>query len=394
MRAIFTLAGAVALALALAGPAAAYDPLVEKRGFTLPSYVTDGGRTIAPVRIGYETYGTLNADKSNAILITHFYSGTSHAAGKYAAEDVAPGYWDSIIGAGKPIDTDRFFVIASDTLVNLNAKDPKVITTGPATIDPATGKPWGTTFPVVTIGDFVNVQKALVESLGIVKLHAVVGTSMGSMQAFEWAARHPAMVGRVIPVIAAAEADAFLIGWLDVWAEAIRLDPNFNGGDYYGRAEPSQGLALALKMLTLHARHPGWAERNFGRQWAAGDKDPGQGLGNGFAIATALDKAAAARAAKSDANHFLYLARANQLFLAGGGTSLEEGLAKVQAPSLIIAAESDLLLMPSMARRAHHILVKAGKVSDYLEIKGDGGHLDGITAIAQVGPRIKAFLEE
>src|SRR2546425_443818 len=208
---------------------------------------------------GFVTYGTLNAARDNVILVAPFYSGNSHAAGKYAASDPAPGYWDAIIGSGKPVDTDRFFVVSSDTLVNLNVKDPKTITTGPASINSDTGRPYGMSFPIVTIRDFVNVQKALLDSLGIKKLHAVMGASMGALQSFEWAAAYPDMVERIVPVIGAAELNAFGIGWLGVWAAPIMLDPRWNKGDYYGQEEPVEGLALALKIVTLHARHYGWA---------------------------------------------------------------------------------------------------------------------------------------
>src|SRR5215471_14512748 len=162
---------------AFATTVGAYDGIVEKKTFTLPSYTTVGGKTIKNVRVGYETYGALNAAGDNAIFIPHFYSGTSHAAGKYAASDAAPGYWDAIIGSGKPIDTDRYFVVSADALVNINTKDPRVVTTGPATIDPDTGKPYGMKFPVVSFRDSVRVHKALVDSLGVKKLYAVAGAS-------------------------------------------------------------------------------------------------------------------------------------------------------------------------------------------------------------------------
>src|SRR5690242_8879347 len=134
----------------------AADLIVEKKTFEMSDFPTVGGETIKKVTVGWEAAGTLNADKSNAILITHYFSGTSHAFGKYAASDALPGYWDAIIGPGKAIDTDKYFVISSDTLVNLNVKDPHVVTTGPASIDPATGKPYGMKFPIVRIKDFVN----------------------------------------------------------------------------------------------------------------------------------------------------------------------------------------------------------------------------------------------
>src|SRR3712207_6768755 len=167
--------------------------LVEKKVFRLPRYTTHSGATIEDVRVGWESYGTLSRDRSNAILVTHYFSATSHAAGRYSPEDELPGYWDAIIGPGKPIDTDRYFVLSTDTLVNLNALDPKVITTGPASRDPATGKRYGMAFPVVSIHDFVSVQKALVESLGISRLRAVIGPSMGALQAYQWADSYPAI---------------------------------------------------------------------------------------------------------------------------------------------------------------------------------------------------------
>ena len=144
-------------------------------------YKTAAGETIKNVKIGWQAAGVLNADKSNAILITHFFSGTSHAFGKYKADDKVAGYWDGIIGPGKLIDTNKYYVISSDTLVNLNVNAPNVATTGPASINPDTGKPYGMNFPVVSIKDFVNVQKALIESLGIRKLKTVMGASMGGL---------------------------------------------------------------------------------------------------------------------------------------------------------------------------------------------------------------------
>ena len=146
-------------------------PLVEKQVFISEDFVTFGGETIPEVRVGWEAYGELNEEKDNVILITHFFSGTSHAAGRYQESDPMPGYWDAIIGPGKAIDTNKYYVISSDTLVNQSPYDPNVVTTGPASINPETGKPYGLDFPVVTIRDFVNVQKLLLDNLGIDKLH-------------------------------------------------------------------------------------------------------------------------------------------------------------------------------------------------------------------------------
>jgi homoserine O-acetyltransferase len=380
--------------LAAAGPALAEDMIVEKQVFEMGPYTTVGGQTIPEVRIGWEAYGSLNESRDNAILITHFFSGTSHAAGKYALDDPAPGYWDTIIGPGKAIDTDRYYVVSSDTLVNLNTGNPTVTTTGPASIDPATGQPYGMSFPIVTIRDFVEIQKALLDSLGIERLHAVMGASMGALQAYEWAAAHPEMVARVIPVIGSGWTDGHLIGWLDVWAAPIRLDPNWNGGDYYGGAPPLAGLAEALKIVTLHAQHWEWADGVFGRKWAEEGKDPAASFDNLFAIEAALAGAGMARAAASDANHFLYLVKANQLFYAGHGASLYEGLLAIDAPVLIIHTDEDLVFFPEAVRETAAIIRSDGTPVEIVELQGTRGHLNGLVSITQAAPQIEAFLAE
>ena len=370
--------------------------LVEKQVFTLERFTTLGGATLKDVRVGWESYGRLNADKSNAVLVTHYFSGTSHAAGRYAASDPLPGYWDAVIGPGKPIDTEKYFVVSSDTLTNLNAYDPNVVTTGPASVDPDTGRPYGMSFPVVQIGDFVNVQKALVESLGITRLKAVAGPSMGALQAFEWGAVYPEMVRRLIAVIGGAEEDAFLVGWLNLWAAPIRLDPNWNGGDYYGRAEPTRGLTEALKIVTMQALQWEWVDGMFGRRWADEGKDPAASFDNRYAVETWLEDAAAARAAVCDANHFLYLVKANQLFLTGHGASVEEGLARIKAPVLLIASAKDLVFpLPRHMGALKDRLAAQGLGVEYTEaITGALGHLDGLANIAKAGEVIARFLAE
>ncbi len=374
---------ALAAGLAATPALAQADLLTEKKTFEMPSYTTVGGGTIRNVRIGWESYGTLNADRSNAVLITHFYSGTSHAAGKYKADEKTAGYWDSIIGPGKAIDTDRYFVLSSDTLVNLNANLPGVVTTGPASINPDTGKPYGTSFPVVTIRDFVNVQKALLESLGIAKVK-IVGASMGALQAYEWAVAYPDMVDRIVPVIGAAGGDPFLIAWLDVWAQPIRVDPKWNGGDYYGKEPPAEGLKAALKVVSLHANAAEWAAQTFGLAPAAEGKNPAQALDNRFKIEVALDAGGAARAGISDANHFLYLAKANQLAAADPS--------KIKAPTLIVSTPTDLLFPPAWIERTAAAIRAAGTPVETVTISGPNGHLNGVLHIAQAGPKIAEFL--
>ena len=286
--------------------------IIDKKVFELPHYMTHGGALLKRVRVGWESYGTLDRDRSNAILVTHYFSATSHAAGRYASPSELPGYWDAIIGPGKAIDTNRFFVLSSDTLVNLNARDPQVITTGPASVDPDRGTRYGTSFPIVSIHDFVEVQKALVESLGIKRLRAVVGPSMGALQAYQWAQSYPDMVDRIMPVIGAAGGDPFLIAWLDIWAQPIRLDPKWRAGNYPESASPVEGLIAALKTVTLHANQSAWAAP-FGHAPAVPGCDPAQALSYRFKIEETLDQLAAMRTVTADANNFLYLIRANQL---------------------------------------------------------------------------------
>jgi homoserine O-acetyltransferase len=384
---------AAALLLAATWPAIPQDLITSKKVFELTSFTTQSGKTLASVRVGWESYGTLNADRSNAILICHFFSGTSHAAGKYAAADATPGYWDAIIGPGKAIDTNRFFVLSSDTLVNLNVNDRNVTTTGPATLDPRTGKPYGLSFPIVTIRDFVEVQKHLVESLGVKRLALVAGASMGALQTYEWAAAYPEMVGKIMPVVGFAEADANLVAWLDIWAAPIRLDPRWNGGDYYGKEPPAAGLAQALKLVTLHAQHWQWANSTFGRRWAKEGENPAHGFDKRFAVEAALDDSGTARAKVTDANHFLYLVKANQLYVAGGGVGARtEGLERIKAPVLLITQPEDLIFHPDGVKETIEGLEAGGAPVEHVTLEGTRGHLDGVVSIKQAEKKIAEFL--
>jgi homoserine O-acetyltransferase/O-succinyltransferase len=368
--------------------AGAYDGPVEKKTFTLPSYTTVAGRTIKNVRVGYETYGTLNAAGDNAIFIPHFYSGTSHAAGKYAAADAAPGYWDAIIGSGKPIDTDKYFVVSADTLVNLNTKDPRVVTTGPATIDPDTGKPYAMKFPVVSYRDSVRVHRALVDSLGVKKLYAVSGASGGSMQAMEWAAVYPDFVQRVVHVIGPGfDLQPYVVEMVALWVMPIRLDPKWNGGDYYGKDEPVEGVARGLEMVTANTRHHLWAEKTFAYKWADPAKNPADAIDNLYAIEDTLGKAGLARAKSVDADSMIYTSKANQLY-----HLTDDEVKGMKAKILFVPASSDLVFPPELAKRAAERYRAQGGTAEVFVIDGDGGHLDGLLAIAKAGEAIRAFL--
>ncbi|RBI68680.1 homoserine O-acetyltransferase [Vreelandella sulfidaeris] len=381
------------LGLFLASPLWAWDGVVEKQPFEMDSFTTQSGETIPNVTVGWEAYGELNEARDNVILITHFFSGTSHAAGRYDQDGEPTGYWDAIIGPGKPLDTDEYYIISSDTLVNLGANDPNVTTTGPASINPDTGEPWGMDFPVVTIRDFVEVQRELLESQGIESLHAVMGASMGALQAIEWASAYPDRIERLISVIGGGVADPWLLATLSAWAAPIRLDANWNEGNYYDDEPPTDGLKEALKLVTLNANHWQWANETFNRDWADEERDPAQDINARYAIEQTLDDIAATRAETSDANHFLYLVQANQTFMAGHGNSLEKGLAAIEAPTLMLYSEKDLVFAPQGVRRTAELIEADGTDVTLETLEGNRGHLDGVLSIDQASDTLRAFLQ-
>jgi homoserine O-acetyltransferase len=268
---------------------------------------------------------------------------------------------------------------------NLNTKDKNVTTTGPATINPDTGKPWGLAFPVVGIGDFVRVQKALLDSLGIKKIYAVAGASMGASQSVEWSAAYPDMVERVVAVISPGlEMDAYMVGILNVWGLPITMDAKWNRGDYFNKEEPVEGLAQALKMVMLMASGSGALDKQFGRKWAVA----GQGAlqGKSYAIEEELYKTGIARAATADANHFLYLAKANQTF------SVMDRVKRIRAKFLFVPAKTDHLFPPSMSEKAAATLRAQGNQADVFVIDGDNGHYDGLFQVSKADKAIRGFL--
>jgi homoserine O-acetyltransferase len=377
-----------ALAALFVSGSALAQLMTEKKFYTLPQYTTLGGKTIKSVRVGYETYGKLNAAGDNAVFVPHFFSGTSHAAGRYKADEKTAGYWDAIIGSGKAIDTDKYFVVSADALANLNVKSPMIGTVGPATTNPDTGKAYGSSFPVVSMRDSVRVHKALLDSLGVKRLRAVAGASGGAIQAMEWAAVYPELVERVIHVIGPGlEIQPYTLGMIDLWTMPIKLDPNWKGGDYYGGAEPAEGLAQALKTVTLTTVHYLWAEKLHGYKWAEEGKNPADAMNNLFAIEDALTKSGRARASANDAGHFVWMAKANALY------NVDKEANRIKAKVLFLPARTDLLFPPEYSQRAAEKLKAQGNHVELYEIDGTNGHLDGIFSIGKVADRIKAFLE-
>jgi homoserine O-acetyltransferase len=239
-------------------------------------------------------------------------------------------------------------------------------------------------FPVVSIEDFVAVQNALVESLGIRRLRAVVGPSMGALQTYQWAVSYPEMVERIIPVIGAAGGDPFLIAWIDMWASPIRLDPKWQGGDYPEDAPPTVGLTEAFKLVILHAQQSEWAWSTYGKDPAQNHEDPAQAMSHRFKIEQGLQDFAAMRAAKADANNFLYIVRANQL--AGADPR------KIRIPTLLIYSPTDLVFPLAWIEHTAAALRENGVLADMVALEGPNGHLNGLYHIAQAGSHIAAFL--
>ncbi|MGE5384532.1 MAG: alpha/beta fold hydrolase [Betaproteobacteria bacterium] len=360
----------------------------QRQVFSLPTYTFESGRTLKDVRVGFETYGTLNAARDNAIMVCHYYSGTAHAAGRYHESDPLPGWWDSVIGPGKAIDTDRYFVISSDSLCCVKVFDGHVVTTGPASINPDTGHPYGLDFPITTVGDFVHVQKALLDHLGIKQLVAVAGPSAGSVQAIQWAVEYPEMVQRVIAVICPGlQLHPYGRSVVDCWCVPIHLDPAWKGGAYKLDEQPKAGLLEAFRLTTFGAVSAEWIDRMFGNAWADPARDPAVSLDHQFKAFTGVGALAAMSADISDANHVLYMARAAALY------NVRPRIGEARAKFLFLPVESDLLAPPFVSETAVEEIRAAGGRAELFLLKGDGGHFDGLTKLDQAKDLIQRFLQ-
>jgi len=359
----------------------------QRQVFTLPSYTTTSGRTLKDVRVGYETYGTLNAARDNAILICHFFTGTAHAAGRYHDSDPLPGWWDAAIGPGKAIDTDRYFVISSDSLCCVKVFDGHVVTTGPASINPDTGKPYGLDFPVTAVADMVHVQKALVEHLGITQLAAVAGPSAGSVKSVQWAVEYPEMVKRVIAVICPGLVfNAYQRSLMESWCAPIRLDPAWKDGAYDPKEQPVAGMTETFRQVFIWAISPAWLEKMIGDGWADPQLDPAASIRHQFKSYAGIGALAAMSTPVCDANHVLYMARAAGIYDA------KSKIARARAKFLFIPAESDLMSLPVCSEEAVRDIRAAGGRADLFLLKGDGGHFDGLNLIDQARDVIHEFL--
>ncbi|MFO7644324.1 MAG: homoserine O-acetyltransferase [Desulfosarcina sp.] len=347
---------------------------VEKQAHTFaqpPACMTLAcGASLGPVTIAYETCGRLNADRTNAILVLHALSGDAHVAGTHSDSDDKPGWWDFMVGPGKGIDTNRYFVVCSNILGSCMGS------TGPVSVDPSTGKPYGLNFPVVTIGDMVAAQKALMDHLGVKRLHAVIGGSIGGMQALEWSVRYPEMVGSAVLLATTTRHSALAIAFNEVARQAIMADPNWNGGDYHGRKKPDLGLALARMIGHITYLSDESMRLKFGRRLQ--DKtDFSFNFDADFQVESYLRYQGRKFVDRFDANAFLYITKAADYFDLErhyGSGSAVAAFARARARFLVVAFTSDWLY-PTYQSRA---MVKAMKKNDlavsFCEIEAQWGH--------------------
>jgi homoserine O-acetyltransferase len=329
----------------------------------------DSGETLGPITLAYETYGRLNADRSNAILITHALSGDAHAAGYHTVDDATAGWWDDCIGPGKAFDTNKYFVICSNVIGGCKGS------TGPGSINPATGQPYGLSFPVVTIGDMVRAQQHLIDYLGIDQLLAIAGGSMGGMQVLQWAASYPERVRAVLPLATTARHSPMLIAFSEVGRQAIYADPNWNGGDYYTGPRPNAGLALARMIGHITYLSETSMHQKFGRRLQQREHF-GYDFDTDFAIEGYLRYKGDRFTERFDANTYLYVTKAMDYFdLSNGHGSLEAAFANSgHIIYLVVSFTSDWLYPTYHSKELVSALTAAGADVTFCNLQSTWGH--------------------
>ena len=337
------------------------------------------GRTLKNITVAFETYGELNATGDNAILICHALTGSAHVAGVHDREDV-PGWWDPLIGPGKPIDTNTHFVISSNVLGGCYG------TTGPSSINPETGTLYRLEFPRYTIRDMVEVQKRLVDKLGVQSLKAVIGGSMGGMQVLEWAALYPEMVRSIIPIAIGARHSAWAIGLNEVARRAITSDPNWNEGNYSMDTQPETGLGLARAVAMLSYRSMDSLEAKFGRERVSNTRNL---LDVSFEIESYLNYQGVKLVKRFDANTYLYITKAMDDYdLSEGRGRIADVLKKMTQPALVMGISSDVLYPENEAKQLIDFLPNA----DYASINSPHGHDAFLIEFPQLAARLRRFL--
>ncbi|HZQ51694.1 MAG TPA: homoserine O-acetyltransferase [Bryobacteraceae bacterium] len=360
--------------------------IVETQVVTFPALTLDCGVTLLNVDVAYETYGTLNATRSNAILVLHAFSGDAHAAG-ISKETGQPGWWSAMIGPGLAFDTDRYFVISSNVLGGCRG------TTGPSSIDPSSGQPYAMRFPVITIGDMVRLQRMLIDHLGIPRLLAVAGGSMGGMQALEWTVSYPESVAAAIPIAATSRHSAQQIAFNEVGRQAIMADPDWNEGNYYDAKPPARGLAVARMVGHITYMSDGSMRQKFGRRLR--DKDAfGFDFSVDFEVESYLRYRGSQFVNRFDANSYLYITKAMDYFdLSAGHQSLAAAFDRTQCRFLVLSFTSDWLYPTYQSLETVSALRTRNIDVAFCELRSTYGHDAFLLETKEQSEMIAGFLE-
>lgn len=367
--------------------------IVETKYFTIDEKLKlESGVEFGPVRVAYETYGVLNENKDNAILLLHALTGDAHAAGYNSGTDKKPGWWDDMVGPDKAFDTNKYFVISSNMLGGCSG------TTGPCSINPQTGKPYGLDFPVITIEDAVKVQKKLVDFLGVKKL-IVAGGSMGGMQALEWSIAHADMVEAVIIIASTSRLTAQGIAFNAVGRNAILSDPYFNNGDYYDKEnQPQKGLSIARMVGHITYLCEESMHNKFGRRFkneVDGIDRPNFDFNIDFQVESYLAHQGQTFVDRFDANSYLYITKAVDYFdLAHKHGSLKNAFEKTNARFLVMSFTSDWLFPTSQSKEIVQALIKAGRDVSFCEIESPCGHDAFLLEFETQTKIVKSFLSK
>jgi homoserine O-acetyltransferase len=366
--------------------------IVEKKTFTFAGppdeMPLESGQRLGPITLAYETYGRLDESKGNVVMVFHALSGNSHAAGVYSPDDEKPGWWDNMVGPGRGIDTDKYFVICSNIIGSCYGS------TGPGSTDPKTGKPYGLDFPLFTVGDVVKAQKRLLDHLGIRRILCGVGGSIGGMQALEWAVRYPDSIQSAIPIASTCRRSALSIGLSEAQRQAIMADPNWNRGDYYGREHPNKGLALARIIGHITYLSEDSMERKFGRRLQENSAF-GFDFSTDFQVESYLHYQGQKFVERFDANSYLYITKAMDYFdLAEqhGGGSLVQAFSRASAKFLVVSFSSDWLYPTAQSREMVKAMKLAGRDVSFCELETDFGHDSFLLAHEQLTRLISGFL--
>lgn len=359
----------------------------ETRYFTFahpPDELTlESGEKLGPITLAYETYGELNRQKSNAVLVLHALSGDAHAAGFHKGEATA-GWWDNLIGPGKGLDTDKYFVICSNVIGGCKGS------TGPSSINPVTGQPYGLDFPIITICDMVNAQKRLIDHLEIEKLLTVIGGSMGGMEALQWMVAYPDRIRSAIPIATTMKHTPQQIAFNEVGRQAIMADPNWKKGRYYGSAKPAKGLAVARMIGHITYMSDVSMAEKFGRRFRA-DREPYK-FGAEFEVEGYLRYRGDNFVKRFDANSYLYITKAIDYFNILNGKRLADIFKGLKAKVLVIAFKSDWLYPAYQSQEIVKACKLAGIDTTYCEINSTYGHDAFLLEIEEEAHLIKHFL--